>query len=77
MRKEKSEQWTEALSLAVGLWLCTVPLTFFLAAFFFDFGAASVSAAASFVAVLLLCMAICVRRWSVDDAAGGKMIRRE
>lgn len=62
MKKDGYELWTERLSIAICLWLCTVPFIFFLGVFFFDVRVAWTAAAVSFVIILLVCNALCAFR---------------
>jgi membrane protein YdbS with pleckstrin-like domain len=62
MKKDGYELWTERLSIAICLWLCTVPFIFFLGMFFFDVRVAWTAAAVSFVIILLVCNALCTFR---------------
>lgn len=67
MNKADDALWKDGLSLAIGLWLCSVPLVFFLAVTFFDLRVASVSVALSFIVILFVCLAICVGRLNMND----------
>jgi len=67
LNKGTTDLWKDRLSLAICLWLCSVPFIFFMAVLFFDIGAAWVSVVSSFIIILLVCMAICVRRLDMND----------
>lgn len=62
IKKDGYALWTERLSIAICLWLCTVPFIFFLSMFFFDVRVAWTAAAVSFVIILLVCNALCTFR---------------
>lgn len=61
LKKETADLWKDRLSLAICLWLCSAAFIFVLAIFFFDAWVAWVSVVSSFIIILLVCMAICVR----------------
>lgn len=51
------------MSLAILLWLCTLPLMFLFAIMFQDIHLGWIASAVSFVVILLICMGICA--WSI------------
>jgi hypothetical protein len=56
---ERDDLWKERLSLAICLWLCTVPFLFFVAAALLDIRAAWATVVVAFVIILLVCNVIC------------------
>lgn len=66
---KKSELWTDRLSLAICLWLCTAPFFFFVVAALFDIRVAGTFVAVTFVVILLVCNVIC-RFQSYEEAKG-------
>ena len=47
------------MSLALGLWLCVVPIVVYLVALFFDAGIALLAAIVLFLIMLLICNIVC------------------
>lgn len=50
---------TDKQSLAIGVWLCTVPLVLFVTALLFDSAVAFIVAAVLFVGILSVCNVMC------------------
>lgn len=69
MNMEGDDLWKERLSLAICLWLCTVPFLFFVAAALFDVRIAWASVAVAFVLILLVCNVICRFRLYEEEKA--------
>ena len=59
MNENRDKLWTERIGITICLWLCTVPFIFFLSLFFFDARVAWGAAVTSFLAILLVCNALC------------------
>ena len=55
----KSGKAKDTPGLAIGVWLCTVPLIFFLAVVFFDLKVALVTVVVLFLVILFVCNIIC------------------
>ncbi|MBI4490285.1 MAG: hypothetical protein HY694_14470 [Deltaproteobacteria bacterium] len=62
MSQERNYPCTDSLSLAIGIWLCTVPFLFFVAAALFDVHIAWASVVVAFVVILSVCNMICAFR---------------
>lgn len=61
------DYWKDRLSVAICLWLCTLPLLFFVMAVLFDARVAGASVAVAFVVILIVCNRIC--RFRPDERA--------
>ena len=77
MARENFDVWGQRLSLAVLLWLCSLPLVFVLGMVLGDVRVGWIGSAVSFTIIVLVCMVICVRRLSLDDVRKESLGRRQ
>ena len=70
MARENLDVWGQRLSLAVLLWLCSLPLVFVLGMVLGDVRVGWVGATLSFILVLLVCIGLCALKFRVETGSG-------